>query len=459
MPYIPHTQGDTSEMLDVIGVESIEQLFDEVPSHLRVEESDWEQLPHGQSEMRTSRVMADRSRQDECALNFIGAGAYEHFIPAAVWDVVSRGEILTAYTPYQAEASQGTLQIIYEFQTIIAEVMAMDVANASLYDGASGLAEAILMAVRANRKVKSRRVLVAGTLHQHYLAACQAICGPQNIVIESVPYDSASGAVLDGFEKAIGEEPVLAVVIPQPNFFGVLEDVTRITDWAHDQGALVIGVVNPVAMMRLVPPGQWGQQGADIAVGEAQPFGIPLSSGGPYCGFMACKMPLVRQMPGRIIGQTEDVNGDRGFALTLQAREQHIRRAKATSNICTNQGLAMTAATIHVGLMGSKGLERVADHCVANTQTLISKIAASGSIKPVYSGPVFHEVVLELPVDADAVVDTLAQHRIAAGLALGRYNDQHRNHLLVCVTETKSEQDLDTFVAALSSAIEELQSC
>ena len=339
MPFIPHTAGDVRRMLDTLGAESLDTLFDEIPQALRCKPLTG--IADGLSEMDVTRLMRERSEQDSGALCFLGAGAYEHHIPAAVWDLASRGEFLTAYTPYQAEASQGTLQVIYEFQSMMAHITAMDASNASVYDGASGLAEAVLMAIRANKRSKSRRILMPRTVSPMYRAAARAIVEGQDIELVELDYDHAQGRIDPTSLAAYEGEDFAALVIPQPNFFGVLEDVHVLTDWAQAQGMLVIAVVNPMALALFTPPGEWGATGVDIVVGEAQPFGIPLSSGGPYCGFMCCKMAHIRQMPGRIIGRTVDLDGKPGYALTLQAREQHIRRAKATSNICTNQGLAM----------------------------------------------------------------------------------------------------------------------
>ena len=395
------------------------------------------------------RLMQQRARRDEVALNFVGAGAYEHHIPAAVWDLASRGEFMTAYTPYQAEASQGTLQLIYEFQTMISRLTRMEVANASVYDGASALAEAMLMAVRANKKNKSRLILVAGNLNPRYLKACQAIVKNQGLELRSVPFSSETGCI----EWPVSDlEDAAALAIAYPNFFGGLDAVDELTTLAHEQGALVIGVVNPTAMALLKPPGSWGEQGADIVVGDGQPLGIPLSSGGPYLGFMCCKKQIVRQMPGRIIGRTEDSDGTPGFTLTLQAREQHIRRGKATSNICTNQGLLVTAATIYMSLLGSQGLREVAVASHKGLGMLRSELAAIG-ITPRFNGPCFHEQVFELPVAADAMVNALVRESVVPGLSLAFMGERFAHSLLINVTETKTEEDFANLVALMQSVV------
>ncbi|MCQ6262857.1 aminomethyl-transferring glycine dehydrogenase subunit GcvPA [Alcanivorax sp. MM125-6] len=453
MPYIPHTEDDVQAMLAAIGADSIEQLFDEIPAHLKAGSS-LDALPEGQGEMEVTRLMADRAEQDRFALSFLGGGAYAHHIPAAVWELATRGEYYTAYTPYQAEASQGTLQVIYEFQTLIARLTAMDVANASVYDGASGLAEAVLMALRANRKSKSRQVLVPDALNPRYRSACDAIVRNQDVELVTVPYDDASGQTVPATLKEHEGQDYAALVISQPNYFGSLEDVDALTDWAHANGMLVIAVVNPTALALLTPPGEWGAdgEGADIVVGEGQPLGIPLSSGGPYFGFMACSKKHVRQMPGRIIGRTVDLEGKQGFTLTLQAREQHIRRSKATSNICTNQGLAMTAATIYMSLLGPDGLASVAGHCHANTQKLADKLCAIDGVERAFTAPVFHEVALTLPQDADTVLAKLAEKDILGGLSLAK-DYSMKNAILVNATEVHTEGDLDLFAQALKEVL------
>ncbi len=449
MPFVPHTEDDISAMLQSIGAKSIEDLFDEIPVALQSE--GLTQVPEGLSEMAVTRLMQERAEQDGRYLNFIGAGAYEHHIPAAVWQLVSRGEFYSAYTPYQAEASQGTLQVIYEYQSMITALTGMEVSNASLYDGATALGEAILMAVRAHKK--ARRVLVPRTVHPIYRKVAQVMVQNQNIELVEVDYDRASG-IVDAASLPAGE--YAALVIPQPNFFGRLEEVDALTDWAHANGALAIGIVNPLSLALLKPPGEWGAQGADIgadiAVGEGQPLGCPLSSGGPYYGFMTAKMALVRQMPGRIVGKTVDLEGKPGFALTLQAREQHIRRSKATSNICTNQGLLVTASVMHMSLLGPQGLQNVAASCHANTGELLKAVASVGA-KPVFAGPVFHEAVIQLAKPAAEVLAALRQQKIVGGYDLARDYPELGNALLVCATETRTAEDIALYAKTLAAAM------
>ncbi|MEJ2577093.1 MAG: aminomethyl-transferring glycine dehydrogenase subunit GcvPA, partial [Gammaproteobacteria bacterium] len=415
MPFIPHTEQDISTMLETIGVSDVEQLFDEIPERLR--SRPLRGIPPALSEQQVSRLMAERADQDGQPLCFIGAGAYEHHIPAAVWQIATRGEFYSAYTPYLAEASQGTLQRIYEYQSMMTALLAMEVSNASLYDGGSALAEALLMAIRANRKSRSRRILVPCTVHPAYRRTASSIVGNQHIETLELPYHRDGGHLDADALSAYEGEDIAALVIAQPNFFGVLEDVDALTDWAHRNGALVIAVVNPVAMALLKPPGRWGQDGADIAVGEGQPLGVPLSGGGPYFGFMCSKQAHVRQMPGRLVGRTVDRDGRVGYTLTLQAREQHIRRSKATSNICTNQGLMVTAATVHMALLGGEGLRRVALACHANTRRLVEKLSGE-HVTPRFSRPVFHEAVMTSSLPLKRLLRPLYAHNLQPGYVL-----------------------------------------
>jgi glycine dehydrogenase subunit 1 len=452
MAFIPHTEADVAAMLATIGVAGIENLFDEIPPELRVKSL--AAVPPELNEMEIGRLMTERARADGAPLTFIGAGAYEHHIPAAVWAITTRGEFYSAYTPYQAEASQGTLQLIYEFQTMIARLTAMEVANASMYDGASATAEAALMAVRANRKSKSARILLPTTLHPHYRRVAVTTAANQGLKFEELPYCTAEGDTPAASLARYDGQDITALVIQQPNFFGRLEDVDALTDWAHAHGALVIAVVNPTALALLKPPGEWGARGADIAVGEGQPLGVPLSSGGPYFGFMTTRMEFVRQMPGRIVGRTLDAAGRAGFTLTLQAREQHIRRAKATSNICTNQGLLVTAATIYMSLMGPQGLARTAAAAHARTRELVADLTRVPGVRLVFSGPYFHEAVLQLDRPVAPVLKGLSSRGILGGLDLSGYFPELGNALLVCATETKTAADIDRYRASLAEAMQ-----
>jgi len=449
MPFIPHTEADITAMLTSIGAPNIDALFDEIPAQLR--SGKLTQVPEGMNEMQITRLMSERSTLDTPLLNFIGAGAYEHHIPAAVWQLATRGEFYSAYTPYQAEASQGTLQVLYEFQTMMASLTGMDVSNASLYDGASGLAEAILMAVRAHKT--SRKVLIPASVSPIYRSVVQSIVKLQGVQLVEIPFDVATGTVnLEALQQHAGSE-LAALVIPQPNFFGVLEEVNALTNWAHEQNALAVGLVNPLSLALLNAPGNWGIKGVDIAVGEGQPLGAPLSSGGPYFGFLCCKQALVRQMPGRIIGRTVDLDGKTGYTLTLQAREQHIRRAKATSNICSNQGLIVTAATIHMSLLGADGLRRVAIASHSQTAALANLVADIPGVQLAFQRPHFHEIVLQLPKPAATVLEKMELQGVLGGYNLSDYYNQLSNAILVCATETKTDADLQRYTDALRVAL------
>lgn len=451
MPFIPHTKADIQSMLDAIGVNTIEDLFSEIPADLRCLELN--KIPSGINEIAATRLFQQLAEKNHNGLNFIGAGAYEHYIPAAVWDLVSRGEFMTAYTPYQAEASQGSLQVIYEFQTMIASLTGVDIANASLYDGASALAEAILMSVRSNRHSKTKRVLLPQSLHPFYRQVANTIVRNQEIELIDLPYDIESGKIAIKQLDHFAHEEFTALIIPQPNFFGVLEDVDRLTDFAHQRKALAVAVVNPTSLALLKEPGKWGNQGADIVCGEGQPLGVPLASGGPYFGFLGSKEKFVRQLPGRLVGRTVDLEGKQGFVLTLQAREQHIRRSKATSNICTNQGLLMTAATIYLSLMGPEGLRRVANVCHANTSKLVDELIKISGVQRVFNQPFFHEAVIRLNKPVEKVIAELANRGIQAGYSLTADYPELGESLLVCATETKTNEDIEKYGKELKEVL------
>ena len=464
-------------MLESIGVDSIDDLFDEIPEHLRA--AALEAIPRGMTEMEVSRLMHQRADKNTKALCFLGAGAYQHHIPSAVWEITTRGEFYSAYTPYQAEASQGTLQLTYEYQSMMTALTAMDVSNASMYDGASSMAEAILMAVRANRKSKSRKILMPTTVNPVYRQTAQTIVKGQQIELVEVPYDRATGTVtLEQIKQQVHDQEsgdITALVLQQPNFFGCLEAVDEITDWAHENNILVIAVINPLAMAVLNPPGEWGSEkqasekqasqavskatnkGADIACGDGQPLGAPMSAGGPYYGLLCCRQALVRQMPGRIVGRTVDLDGKEGFVLTLQAREQHIRRSKATSNICTNQGLVVTASTIHMAIMGAKGLENTAAACFANNNHLVEKLITIDGVKKAFTGTHFHETVLQLEAPAAEVLSGLMDKGILGGYDLSLDYPELGHAILVCTTEMRSEDDINAYAKAMQEVLNAAQ--
>lgn len=456
MPFIPHTEAELTSMLEELGLTDPNSLWDEVPKNLRLKHLS--SIPPALSEQALLRLLRERSAQDSYRLSFLGAGAYEHHIPAAVWDIASRGEWLTAYTPYQAEASQGTLQMLYEYQTMIAGLTGMDVANASLYDGASALAEAALMAVRCQTG-DAKRILVPHHVHPYYRQVLTTFLDAQQIPITEIAVNAKSGTLVEADLLSMPLHDVAAIILPMPSFFGTIDEVNKITTWAKQQGLLVIACVNPIALALFKEPGAWGLQGADIVCGEAQPLGIPLSSGGPYLGFMACKREYIRQLPGRIVGRTEDGAGKEAYTLTLQAREQHIRRSKATSNICTNQGLAAMAATVYMSLVGAKGLEQVSLTCYQQAHELAELLTAIDGVNKTFSAPFFHEFVIRLSSPVNKVLELLESKGILGGFALGDEYPEFSDCLLINVTETKTREDLELYANELAWALSQLADC
>lgn len=446
MPFIAHTEEDVAAMLACIGVDNIDALFAEVPKELQ--QAPYRYLPDGLSEMATLSLAENLANKNNNGTCFAGAGSYDHYIPACVWDIAMRGEFLTSYTPYQAEVSQGNLQLLYEFQTMIAELTGMDVANASMYDGASALAEAILMAVRINKHSQKPRVLIPETIHPFYLKVVKTIVVQQNIEVISLPFTVSTGTIAKEKLEKYSNEDVTALVIPFPNFFGCLEQVDELADWATENKVISIACVNPMALSLFKPPSCWGRAGVDIVCGEGQPLGVPLASGGPYFGFFSTRMEYVRQMPGRLIGRTKDIAGNDGYTLTLQAREQHIRRAKATSNICTNQGLMVTAATIYMSLLGADGLLQVAKNSYANTHFLVDELLKIPEVKLVFSAHFFHEALLSVP-NASGLLQFLAENEILGGLEVATLYPNLEDTILVCVTEKRTREEILQYVSLM----------
>ena len=394
------------------------------------------------------QFMASRAEQDQGYTCFLGAGSYDHHIPAAVWDLTARGEFMTAYTPYQAEASQGTLQLIYEYQSMMTALTGMDVSNASVYDETSGLAEAKPWPRQQKNKFAGwwrKRCIRTTPNHAQYRSQ-------PNVSIEMLPLNG--DGVLDCANLPASDEPPVAVVIQQPNFFGLLEDVDALTNWAHDQGSLVIAVVNPMTLAVLKAPGQWGDQGADIVCGDGQPFGVPMASGGPSFGFICSRATLMRQLPGRIIGRTQDLEGRVGYTLTLQAREQHIRRGKATSNICTNQGLLVTAGTIYMSLMGYQGIRETAIACHQKANQLRDLLLQCPGVEPMFAGACFHEFAIKLPIPAKQMINGMIEEGVLAGLDLADFPvagvTDAEHGLLVAVTEKRTESELQHYAQAFA---------
>lgn len=443
MAYTPHTPEDIAEMLQAIGAESIGDLFADVPTDLMLREPLPLEAMNEYDLVRFFECAAAQNLTAEPGKLFLGAGAYRHYIPAAVTSLVQRGEFVTCYTPYQAEVSQGTLQAIFEFQSHICQLTGMEAANASMYDGATALAEALLLAVRHTRR---NTVLLPEGLHPRYAAVCRTFLEPLGVVILTAPL--AEGGGTDFAAASVPDESDLAAVVVQtPDFLGVLQDPEHARELAERSGALLVGVCNPTALALIEPPGAWG---ADIAVGEAQPLGIPLQYGGPYCGYFACREKLIRKMPGRVVGRTTDDKGRPGFVLTLQTREQHIRREKATSNICTNQGLFALMVTLYLTCVGQEGLVEVAETSMARTHALADTLVSETAAEFLFpEAPYFHEAAIRLPVPAAEFVARMREeHEIVAGLDLGRVRDDWRDVLLVCATETNRADDIRHYLRA-----------
>lgn len=447
MPFIPHTSAQVQDMLRRLGAGSVADLYDEIPARLRRNRPP--QIFPGLDEAGVARIARERARRNEPLTCFAGGGAYEHHIPAAIWDIASRGEFYSNYTPYQAEAAQGSLQLNYEYQTMIAGLTGMDVANASLYDGATAFAEACLMAVRCNRKSKSKRILVARSLDPAWRAVARTLLSGQGIELVEAPMD-ASGrtdfTAVDGFSG----ERFAALATAVPNYLGGVPNLEAWRARADRCGALLVVGANPVALGMLKPPGEWG---ADIVCGEGQPLGIPMSGGGPYLGLLACKAPHLRQMPGRLAGRTVDKAGNPAYVLTLQAREQHIRRSRATSNICTNQGLMVTAATLYMALVGGEGLRRVAAACHARTAELVEALAAIPGVRRAFDTPFFHEDVLCLDRPAPPVLAALADNGILGGIDISEQYPELGHALLVCATEMRTSEDIRIYASALREVL------
>ncbi|MFQ5593959.1 MAG: aminomethyl-transferring glycine dehydrogenase subunit GcvPA [Anaerolineae bacterium] len=449
MTYIPNTDQDQQAMLDAIGISKVEDLFDVIPEQVRFPELD---LPAGMSELEVGKLLQDLAARNlnlTQQANFLGAGAYYHYVPAVVDTIMRRGEFFTAYTPYQPEVSQGMLTSIYEFQSLIAMLADMDVVNASMYDGASALAEAVLMAARTTRR---DGLVLSNAVHPEYLDVVRTYVQGLNMPVEEAAYDSTSGLTDPTSVEALLDQDTACLVVSYPNFFGGIEDLATMVDLAHAVGALLIAVVNPIALGLLKPPGSYG---ADIVVGEGQPLGVPLEFGGPYLGLFATRKKYMRQMPGRLIGQTTDHDGRRAFVMTLQAREQHIRREKATSNICTNEALVALAVTVYLAAMGSSGLQRAAELCYHKAHYAADRIASLSGYERVFSGPFFHEFAVRTPAPPQEVNAALREHDIIGGYDLGdRYNDL-ADAMLFCVTEMNTRDQIDNLVDALSHISEQ----
>ena len=439
MRYLPNSPQDRARMREAVGVRSAEDLFAQVPAELRLKNPLQVPGPLSESEILDFfRQAARQSARDY--VSFLGAGAYTHYRPVTIDMLLSRGEFFTAYTPYQAEISQGTLQAMFEFQTLIAQLTGMEVANSSLYDGSTATNEAALMAMRITRR---ERVVLARTLHPEYREVVSTYVRNLGVELQEVPYQPSGQLDLEHLESAVNEKTA-AVVVQSPNFLGVIERIPEISAIARKRGALlIVAVAEPLSLAVVNPPRE-----ADIVCGEAQSFGVPVAFGGPYVGFMATHEKFVRQMPGRLVGQAKDAEGRRGFVLTLVTREQFIRREKATSNICTSQSLCALAATIYLCLLGKRGLRQLAEHNLSKAHYAAQQLASAPATSLPFTAPYFNEFVVKTPGNAREILAALEEEKILGGVELERFYPELKDHLLVCVTETAGKQSIDRMAAA-----------
>ncbi len=443
MRYIPSSAQDREEMLREIGARSLEDLFVGIPQEIRLKaELD---LPPPQTEPELIATFK-RYEQENCSgfLSFLGGGVNDHYIPTVIDSLISRAEFFTSYTPYQGEIAQGTLQAIFEFQTFMCQLTGMDVSNASMYDGSTALMEAVLMAARITRK---RRFLIASTVHPEYQTVVETYTRHVGLQVDQVGFLENGTINVSQREQQMGND-LAAIVVQSPNFFGNVEPLKELAELAHQHSALlIVAIAEALSLGILTSP---GSAGADIVCGEAQSLGVPSSFGGPHVGFLTTRDRFVRNMPGRLIGQTVDTKGKRGFVLTLSTREQHIRREKATSNICTNQNLFALMATIYCSLLGKKGIREVAIQNVAKTQYALAELKNASSVKLLFDGPRFNELVVELAAPYEKVLSRFEDAKVIPGLPLGRYFPSLKNCLLVSITETKSKADIDRLVHVTS---------
>jgi glycine dehydrogenase subunit 1 len=439
MSYVPNTDQNRQEMLKKIGVGDFTELLKVIPESIRLKEE--LKLPPPLSEPELNRLlagMAEQNRDMSRSVCFLGGGAYDHFVPAIVDHIISRSEFYTAYTPYQAEVSQGTLQAIYEFQSLICELTGMDVSNASMYDGATAAAEAALLSHAHNGRGE---ILVAQTLNPNYRKVIDTYCGSIKMKVNTLPWTNGLTDP-DELKKRMSDK-VACVIVQTPNFLGLLENVKEIEPLVHSKGALLVLVCDPISLGILKTPGEYN---ADIAVGEGQVLGNGLNLGGPYLGYFTAKQSLVRKMPGRIIATTTDTKGRRGFVMTLQTREQHIRREKATSNICTNEALCALAACVYLSVMGKKGIKRVAELSLQKSHYAAERISGVDGFKRKFDPPFFKEFVIETPVLPEKILNSLREKDIFAGLDLGVFDPKLKNQLLICVTEKRTKEEIEFLV-------------
>lgn len=448
MSYVPHTEAERMKMLSAIGVETVSDLFADLPEGIRLSRD--LQVPAALDEhalLRHMQELAGRNRSADELLCFLGAGIYDHFVPSVVDALASRGEFATSYTPYQPELSQGMLQAIYEFQSLVCLLTGMDLANASMYDAATAIAEAALMLADGSGR---STVVVSRSVHPHYRRVLETYLRTAGYRLKTLDYQDG---VLD-MDVLHGhiDEDTACVVVQHPNFFGCLEDIGTLQQQVERVGARSVVSVNPISLGLLKPPGDYG---VDVVVGEGQCLGNPMGFGGPLLGFFACKEEFRRRFPGRIVGATTDTEGRRGYTMTLRTREQDIRREKATSNICTNEALLALAATVHLAALGKHGLRAVAEACLQNAHYVCDSLSDLVHVEPRFRAPYFHEFVARFPLSVHVpdVLDKLLEEGILGGLALGPYYDELQDSLLICVTETKTRDDLDRYIEAVRAIV------
>jgi len=448
MPFISNTDEQRTQMLEEIGVASFEELLKGIPEELLIRNPLKLDEPLSEFEItKKVQALASQNINTSEVVSFLGAGIYDHFIPAAVNYVIGRPEFYSAYTPYQAEVSQGTLQFIYEYQTMICELTGMDASNASMYDGATACAESLLLALRHNKK---KKILISGLIHPHYKQVIETYIKPIELEIVYIPQNNG-GIDIKRLQDEISDD-VSAVLIPSPNFLGVIEDLEAIEPIIHEnKKALFIASTDPLSLLLLNPPGKYN---VDIVVGEGQVLGNMQNLGGPLFGFFAVKQKLIRKMPGRIVGATVDTNGQKGYVLTLQAREQHIRRGKATSNICTNESLCALAATVYMVLMGKHGLREVAEQSTIKAHYLHDKICQINGFQAANTAPFFKEFAVKTPIPPSEIISKMKHKGYFAGVDISQYG--YKNQLLIAVTEKRTKQELDAFVDELEKLVEEV---
>jgi glycine dehydrogenase subunit 1 len=445
-PYIPNNDLERKKMLESIGISGVEELFNDIPENLQLNRRLNLNGPMSEIEIRNKfKNIAGKNLSNEDLICFLGAGSYDHYIPSVVKHITSRSEFYTSYTPYQPEISQGTLQVIFEYQTMIAELTGMDVSNASMYDGATACAEAAMISMNSTKR---KNIVVSKTVNPETRKVLETYIKFHGGVITEVDYKDGETDI-ESLNKSV-DKNTACVIVQSPNFFGVIEDLSEVEKITHLNKALLVMSVDPISLGVLKTPGEIG---ADIVVGEGQSLGNAMNFGGPYLGFMASTSKLMRKLPGRIIGQTEDIDGKRAFVLTLQAREQHIRREKATSNICSNQSLNALAAAVYMSTMGKEGIKEVAQQCIKKSHYAYNELIKSGKCKPVFDKPFFKEFAVESMEDTNKVNDKLLKEGILGGYSLEKDYPQLKNSILFCVTEKRSKEEIDKLVKLMEGIV------